>query len=127
VLFVPVGRSPDVRRLAQEVCAVLGSPAPPGTTLDTLRGWIAEALSQRSTLLVFDDVWEERHVAPLLLAGGDSAVLVATRRLDVAARISTAPEGPLKLALLSEEDSQELIASRARASSRSTRRLAGNW
>jgi tetratricopeptide (TPR) repeat protein len=113
VLFVPVGRSPDVRRLAEEVCAALGSPAPPGTTLDALRGRIAEALSQRSVLVVLDDVWEERHVAPLLLAGGGSAALVATRRLDVATRLSTAPDGPLKLGLLSEEDSLELLASRA--------------
>ncbi|MBA4115216.1 MAG: hypothetical protein H0X71_02010 [Rubrobacter sp.] len=78
-----------------------------------MRGRIAEALSQRSALVVFDDVWEERDVAPLLVAGGGSAALVATRRLDVAVRLSTVPEGPLKLGLLSEEDSPELIASRA--------------
>lgn len=113
VLFVPVGRSPEVRRLAEVVCAALGAPAPAGTTLDALRSHIAGALSQRPVLVVFDDVWEERHVTPLLLAGGPSAALVATRRLDVAARLSTRPEGPLKLGLLSEEDSLELIASRA--------------
>ena len=113
IVFVPVGRSPEIRRLAEEVCAALGEPAPPGTSLDALRGRIAGALTRRPALVVFDDVWEERHVAPLLLAGGDSAALVATRRLDVATRISTDPEGPLKLGLLSEEDSLELIASRA--------------
>ncbi len=110
---MPVGRSPEVRRLAEEVCVALGVPAPPGTTLDALRGRIADVLSQRSVLIVFDDVWEERHVAPLLLAEGGSAVLVATRRLDVASRLSTATEGPLKLGLLSEETSLQLIASRA--------------
>ena len=113
VLFMPVGRSPEVRRLAEEVCVALGVPAPPGTTLDALRGRIAEVLSQRSVLIVFDDVWEERHIAPLLLAGGGSAVLVATRRLDVAARLSTGTEGPLRLSLLSEGDSLQLVALRA--------------
>jgi tetratricopeptide (TPR) repeat protein len=113
VLFVPVGRSTEVRRLAEEVCAALGVPAPPGSTLEVLQGRIADALSQRSLLLIFDDVWEERHVAPLLLAGGNSAALVATRRLDIAARLSTGTKGPLKLGLLSEEDSLQLIASRA--------------
>lgn len=113
VLFVPVGRSPEGRRLAEDVCVALGTPAPPGTTLDAIRGRIAEALSRMSVLLVFDDVWEERHVSPLLLAGGGSAALVATRRLDVAARLSTGAEAPLKLGLLDEEDSLKLIASRA--------------
>lgn len=113
VLFVPVGPSPEVRRLAEEVCAALGMPAPPGATFDALRGRIAEALSRKQTLLVFDDVWEERHVAPLLLAGGASAALVATRRLDIAARVSTRPEGALRLGLLSNDDSLELIRSRA--------------
>ncbi len=113
VIFVPVGRSPEVRLLAEEVCAALGEPAPPGTSLDALRGRIAGTLAQRPALVVFDDVWEERHVATLLLAAGDSAALVATRRLDVAVRISTDPEGPLKLSLLLEEDSLKLIASRA--------------
>jgi len=113
VLFVPVGSSPEVRRLSGEVCAALGVPAPPGATLDAMQGRIANALSRRPTLVVFDDVWEEGHVAPLLLAGGGSAALVATRRLDVAARLSTDPEGPLRLVLLSEDDSLELIAARA--------------
>lgn len=113
VIFVSVGRSPEVRRLAEEVCVALGTPAPPGTALDTLRRRIAEVLSRISVLLVFDDVWEERHVSPLLLAGGGSAALVATRRLDVAARLSTSAEAPLKLGLLDEEDSLKLIASRA--------------
>ena len=113
VLFVPVGPSPDVRRLAGGVCAALGAPAPPGAPLDFMRGRISDALSRTPTLVVFDDVWEEGHVAPLLLAGGPSAALVATRRLDVAARLSTGPEGPLRLGLLSEDDSLELIASRA--------------
>src|SRR5215212_255159 len=103
VIFVPVGLSPEVRRLAEEVCAALGVPAPPGTTLDVLRGRIADALAWRSVLVVFDDVWEESHVAPLLLASGGSAALVATRRPDVATRLSTGPEGPLKLSLLSED------------------------
>ena len=113
VIFLPVGPSPDVRRLAEEVCTALGIPAPPGTTLAVLRGRIAEVLSQRSALVVFDDVWEDHHIAPLLLAGDGSALLVATRRLDVAARLSTGPEGPLKLGLLCQEDSLELIATRA--------------
>lgn len=113
VFFLPVGRSSDVRRLAEEVCAALEVPAPPEAALDALRGRIANALSQRRVLLVFDDVWEERHVAPLLLAGGGSATLIATRRLDVATRLSTAPEGTLRLGLLSEEDSLRLLKSRA--------------
>lgn len=113
VVFMPVGRSPDVRRLAEEVCAALGVSAPPGTTLNALRGRISDVLSQHSVLIVFDEVWEEAHVAPLLLAEGGSAVLVATRRLDVAARLSTATEGALRLGLLSAGDSLQLIASRA--------------
>lgn len=113
VVFMPVGHSPNIRLLAEEVCGALGVPAPPGTTLDALRGRISHVLSQRSVLIVFDEVWEEGHVAPLLLAEGGSAVLVATRRLDVASRLST--EGPLRLGLLSEEDSFQLIASRAPA------------
>ncbi len=113
VIFIPVGLSPNVRRLAEEVSVALGVPTPPGTTLNALRGRISDVLSQRSVLIVFDEVWEEGHVAPLLLAEGGSAVLVATRRLDIATRLSTATEGTLRLGLLSEEDSLQLIASRA--------------
>lgn len=115
VFFVPVGRPSDARRLAEGVCAALEVPAPPGSTLDALRGRIANALSQRRVLLVFDDVWDERHVAPLLLAGRGSAALVATRRLDVASRLATAPEGALRIGLLFEEDSLDLLRSRAPA------------
>ena len=113
VVFIPVGRSPNVQRLAEEVSIALGVPAPPGTTLNALRGRISDVLSQRSVLIVFDEVWEEGHVAPLLLAEGGSVVLVATRRLDIATRLSTATEGPLRLGLLSEEDSLQLTVSRA--------------
>ena len=113
IFFLSVGRSPDTRLLAEEVCAVLEVPVPPGAPLGVLRGLIANALSQRRVLIVFDDVWEEGHVAPLLLAGGGSAVLVATRRLDVATRIASAPEGSLKLSLLSEQDSLDLLRSQA--------------
>lgn len=113
VIFIPVGLSPNVRRLVEEVSVALGVPAPPGTTLNALRGRISDVLSQRSVLIVFDEVWEEGHVAPLLLAEGGSAALVATRRLDVATRLSTAPAGPLRLGLLSEADSLQLIATRA--------------
>lgn len=115
VFFIPVGRSSDARLLADEVCTALEVPAPPGATLEALRGRIANALSQRRVLLVFDDVWDERHVAPLLLAGRGSAALVATRRLDVASRLATAPEGALRIGLLSEEDSLDLLRSRAPA------------
>lgn len=113
VFFLPVGRSSDPRRLAQEICVALEVPAPPGATLDALRGRITNALSQRRVLLVFDDVWEESCVAPLLLAGGGSATLIATRRLDIASRLSTDPGGALRLGLLAEEDSLSLLKSRA--------------
>jgi len=113
VFFLPVGRLPDARRLAEEVCLVLQVPAPPTATLEALRSRIANALSQRRILLVFDDVWEEHHVAPLLVAGGGSAALVATRRLDVATRLATESEGPFRLNLLSEEDSLGLLRDRA--------------
>lgn len=111
VFFLTVGSSPDSRRLAEEVCAVLDVPVQPGATMNVLRGRIANALSQRRILLVFDDVWGERHVSPLLLAGGGSAALLATRRLDVATRLSTVPEASLRLGLLSAEDSLELLRS----------------
>lgn len=115
VFFIPVGRSSNARRLAEEVCVAMEVPAPPGAALDALRGRIANALSQRRVLLVFDDVWDERHVAPLLLAGRSSAALVATRRLDVASRLATTPEGALRIGLLSEADSLDLLRSRAPA------------
>lgn len=115
VFFFAVGRSANPRRLAEEVCAALEVPTPPGATLEGLRGRIANAVSHRRVLLVFDDVWEEDHVAPLLLAGRGSAALVATRRLDVASRLATAPEGALRIGLLSEADSLDLLRSRAPA------------
>ncbi len=113
VFFVAVGRSPDARRLAEEVCAALEIPVPPGATPRTLGGRIANALSQRRALLVFDDVWDERDVSSLLSAGGGSAALLATRRLDVAARLAAPSGSSLRLGLLSEEDSLELLRSRA--------------
>jgi tetratricopeptide (TPR) repeat protein len=112
VFFLSVGRSPDTRRLAETLCAVLEIPAPSGTPVETLRGRIACAFSEARALIVFDDVWEDRHVAPLLV-GGDAASLVTTRRADVASRLATAPEGPLRLHPLSREDSLRLIESRA--------------
>lgn len=113
VFFLPVGRSPEVRRLSEDLSTMLGVPAPPGASLGALQGRIANALSQSPVLIVLDDVWEERDVAPLLLTGGNSATLVATRRLDVATRLTTVAEGPLRLGLLSGEDSLRLLRFRA--------------
>lgn len=113
VYFLPLGPSPSTRHVAEQFCNALGLRVPSQASVQDLQSMLAGALSQECALLVLDDVWERSDAAPLLVGGNGCATLVTSRKLDLANQLATAPEGAIKLDLLSEEDSLTLLRRRA--------------
>ncbi|MFG3274892.1 NB-ARC domain-containing protein, partial [Streptomyces luteogriseus] len=85
VYFVTVGR--DVRsraeiaaKVGEAVTLITGDTSTPATDPDAAGAHLGRLLDERPrTLLVLDDVWEERQLAPFLIGGPHCARLITTR------------------------------------------------
>ncbi|MFI5681803.1 NB-ARC domain-containing protein [Streptomyces cellulosae] len=85
VYFVTVGR--DVRsraeiaaKVGEAVTLITGDTSTPATDPDAAGAHLGRLLDERPrTLLVLDDVWEERQLAPFLIGGPRCARLITTR------------------------------------------------
>jgi predicted ATPase len=83
VLWTSLGETPRVvDEFARWYQALTGQRPPFVDEMDAT-GRLAEKLEHRHCLLVIDDVWQRRHLEPLLHAGKHSARLITTRRLDL--------------------------------------------
>ncbi len=79
VLWVGLGPSPDVIAALRGVCGLLSTDDRPLASVDEGASRLALALSSRRILLVIDDIWDERHLAPFMLGGSQSVRLVTSR------------------------------------------------
>ncbi|MCX4598455.1 NB-ARC domain-containing protein [Streptomyces sp. NBC_01549] len=85
VYFVTVGR--DIRsraeiaaKVGEAVTLITGNTSTPATDPDAAGAHLGRLLDERPrTLLVLDDVWEERQLAPFLIGGPRCARLITTR------------------------------------------------
>ena len=85
ILWISLGRNPDVARLVQQQFERLAGAPRPNVDLDQGSSRLRELLRDRCILLVLDDLWDERDAEPFLVPSR-GAVLITTR----VGRVSTA-------------------------------------
>lgn len=74
---------------------------------------LAAFLRNHRILIIVDDVWEIDHFMPLKVGGAASRMLVTTRLNEVAHALVNSPEMIYKLAILSEQEALQLLATLA--------------
>ncbi|MBF6592558.1 MAG: hypothetical protein IVW57_18765, partial [Ktedonobacterales bacterium] len=112
VLWVSLGREPDLSQLLSRWGALLGIPASTLASLDSLQKWIgtlSNAIGTRRMLLVIDDAWSSVDVDVFRVGGPNCAHLVTTRFPSVAALAATPPTMPIPIRELAEAESLVLL------------------
>jgi len=111
VLFASLGNEPDaygclsVWARAYGVGDVSAYP-----DVATIKARLTAAFRRKRILYIVDDVWQAQHFAPLLVAGKQSAILVATRSPAVANTLTT-PNQIYEVPCLDAKSSAELFES----------------
>ena len=82
ILWVTLGEhiteNEIVARILELVYAIIGAK-PNLTTIESATNELRKALSDKSMLIVIDDVWNERHLKPFLQGGENCSRLITTR------------------------------------------------
>ena len=110
VLWVGLGREPDLLVLLSQWAIALGLPLEEINKLDRLKDRakvIHAAIGMKRMLLVIDDVWEAHEGLTFKIGGSDCAHLVTSRLPKVAREI--AGEGAVELRELDEKDGLSLL------------------
>jgi tetratricopeptide (TPR) repeat protein len=110
VLWVGLGRDPDLLVLLSQWAIALGLPLEEINRLERLKDRakaIHAALAMKRMLLVIDDVWEAHEGLIFKIGGADCAYLVTTRLPKVAREM--AGEGAIELHELNEKDGLRLL------------------
>ncbi|MEM8961085.1 MAG: NB-ARC domain-containing protein [Acidobacteriota bacterium] len=80
IIRVELGESPqNLRSLIVDLIESLTGERPGFETQAAASNRLAEVLGDRHLLLVIDDVWHRRHLAPFLMGGRNCARLITTR------------------------------------------------
>ncbi|MCX6462685.1 MAG: NB-ARC domain-containing protein [Pseudonocardiales bacterium] len=109
VLWVELGPECDdarVLHLVGDLCERLGGERPGLSTVDQAGFRLAEALGDHRALLVLDNVWTARALAPFLLGGTRTVRLVTTRDVGV----GRATAGTIALGPMTDAQTAQLIA-----------------
>jgi predicted ATPase/transcriptional regulator with XRE-family HTH domain len=96
-------------------CKLLGLPSEDGDDVWTLHTRVKEALSDdtQRLLIILDDVWWADDVAPLLVAGKQSRVLLTTRETNVAQKLGWDDQDQLfELSVMNHDQAIALIRNR---------------
>lgn len=112
ILWASLGHSPDLLSELAGWGRVLGSePLQTAANLRDATDHLKALLRARRALLVFDDVWDPAHAAPVQNARGAAcALLVTTRQTGVAESLSITPDAAYHLEVLDEESSLDLLS-----------------
>jgi WD40 repeat protein len=84
IVWIPVGRSPDLLKLQSDLIRWLDDSSAPATRAEGGVGHLARLLRDRSTLLILDDVWEMKVVRLLAPLGARCGLIVTTRDREIA-------------------------------------------
>ena len=112
VLWVTLGREPDLARLLTHWGTLLGVPAATMARIDNRREWIGtlhNAIGKRRMLLVVDDAWSWDDADIFRTGAPNCANLVTTRFRTVAAITATPPALPLQVHELGVPESLALL------------------
>ena len=115
VLWVSLGQKPDV---IQEMAAwgrALGTDEIlKAKSVAEARAQLTALLRKKRMLLIVDDAWETAHAEAFRVGGRECAMLVTTRRNDVAHEIAPTPDDIYPLPILTEAQSMELLGTIAK-------------
>lgn len=105
VLWITLGRDPDVGVHLNNILRAVGRPAVDSRDLNALRDAARTALAGRSALLVLDDVWNPAHLSFFERPAG-GGLLVTTRSPRIAASLGVEP---LNVGAMSPEEALRLF------------------
>jgi WD40 repeat protein len=108
ILWVRLGREPDLLAVATALYGALTDERPPFATVDDATFKIGEVLADRTCLMVIDDVWQSSHLAPFMQGAGNCVRLITTRSTAIAA---DAAARPLGVDRMSADESRRLLQS----------------
>ncbi len=83
ILWVVVGKQPDLLELQVELAAAAGEPERTFSSVHQGKRELGQLFEERRILLVLDDVWEAEHAAKLDVVGPQGILLVTTRNAAV--------------------------------------------
>lgn len=111
VLWAGLGQTPPLYEILARWGTLLGLSAMDTARLSTIQAWaqaLRAAIGQRRLLLVLDDAWSLEEVLACQVGGARCALLVTTRRLDLALQVAGA--GPTTVPELEESAGLTLLA-----------------
>ena len=79
------------------------------SSLEEITAQLTAVLRDKRMLLILDDVWQVDHVAPFKVGGRHCALVITSRRNDVAELLAPTPRDVYRLAVLSEDTALELL------------------
>jgi WD40 repeat protein len=109
IIWVPIGREPayDLTSRLREVGKALGdSPLSYGDEL-AAKNALKTVMREKAVLIVLDDVWSVRDVAPFLVDSPNSRLLFTTRDASIAATLRAVT---ITADFLSTADAREMMA-----------------
>lgn len=116
ILWASLGQEPNLLAILLGWARSLGI-----YELDAIQGLneasarLTAVIKDRRIMVIVDDAWNVEHARPLLIGGQQSGLLVTTRLNDVAYGLAAQPDAVLKVPILSEADSVQLLRALAPA------------
>lgn len=83
ILWVTLGPAPDIVTKITELYAALSGERPYFVSDADASYYLSQKMRDRHCLLVIDDVWHGKHLAPFVRSGTRCARLITTRQTDV--------------------------------------------
>jgi len=112
VLWVPLGREPDLLRLLGMIADKLGIAASELAELTTVRQRserLRECLESRRALLIIDDAWRLEDALAFKLGGASSTHLLTTRNVNLALEFAETKQRVEQIAELSPKQAMSLL------------------
>jgi WD40 repeat protein len=108
IIWLSLGREPrELVLLLREAGKVLGDPPDGYDNLRSASNRLRNCLRDKAALIILDDVWDPRDVAPFLFDSLTSRLMVTTRDGRVAVALGAEQQ---ELSVLSREQSLELLS-----------------
>jgi hypothetical protein len=108
IVWIPVGKDPrDPVPLLREAGRAIGDSLERYDSVQSASNSLRNCLRDKSALIVLDDIWDARDVAPFLFDSPRSSLLITTRDARAAVALGAQQQ---ELAVLTSEQSLQLIS-----------------
>ncbi|MGD2205391.1 MAG: NB-ARC domain-containing protein, partial [Anaerolineae bacterium] len=107
IYWLVLGQEPKLTARQAQLARALGEPTPRFDDSEQGKACLSELLDGKRCLLVLDDVWDVRHVAPFEALGPDCLMLVTTRDAQLLTALGAKE---CRLDVLDDESALKLLA-----------------